>query len=630
MKTIVPSQLVYWKDSAVIIMELKGFSEAIVRTVESGTTELVRINDISINISPTKSSESSSKHLIAEDKEWELAQERYEIILPLLDKKARTEKDVRDIAEKHKKGLTTVYRWVKRFEETGLVSSLLRQPRADKGSKHLDDEVEELIEAQIKSYYLRQERPSVLKLFRIIKAECTQYDLPVPHKNTVYARARAIDEREAIRRRISPKAAKQKYEPLRGRFPGADYPNAVVQIDHTKVDLIVVDEEHRLPIGRPYLTISIDVATKMISGFKMTLDPPGSSSAGLCIAHAILVKDHWLAKRDLDVEWPIYGKMQKIHVDNAKEFRGNMLKRACQQHGIILEFRPRGQPNYGPHVERAFRTFMQEVHDIPGTTFSSIKDKLDYDSEGKACMTLSELELWFTVFIVYCYHHRPHRGISDVAPLNIYKEAIFGTREKPGIGLLIPLDDEETLRLDFTPYVERTIQRQGVVIDNVNYYSDALRKWVAASEENDRSKTRKFIFVRDPRDISVVYFFDPDTNKYVPIPYLNTMRPTISLWELRAASKEIAKENKSAISEDMIFKGIQKMREIEDDAIEKTRLSKQQRATEKRKRRMAERRTHWNGIHPTISANVDENEANNVDNMDDDIQPFSDVEFYNT
>ncbi len=626
MKTIAPGQLVYWKGQAVIVMELKGFSEAIIRTVEGSFTELVRVSDISMNLTPEQSNGFGSKHLIAKDKEWELALERYEIIEPLLGMKVRTEQDVRQVALQHGKGVTTVYRWVKRFEETGLVSSLLRQSRADKGANKLEREVEELIETQIESYYLRQERPSVLKLFRIIKAECIQADLPIPHKNTVYARARAIEEREAIKRRISPKAAKQKYEPLRGRFPGADYPNAVVQIDHTKVDLIVVDEQHRLPIGRPYLTIAIDVATKMISGFKITLDPPGSSSAGLCIAHAILTKDHWLAKKDIDVEWPIYGKMQKIHVDNAKEFRGNMLKRACQQHGIILEYRPRGQPNYGPHVERAFRTFMQEVQDIPGTTFSSIKDRLEYNSEGKACITLSELELWFTVFIVYFYHHKPHRGISNIAPIKVYTEAIFGSKERPGIGLPMPVEDEETLRLDFTPYVERTIQRQGVVIDNIHYYSQVLRKWVAAPDGSDKSKTRKFIFARDPRDISVVYFFDPDASSYVPIPYLNTSRPSISLWELRAVSKVIAKENRDSINEDMIFKGIRKMREIEKNAIEKTRLSKQQRSTEKRKRRMAERRSHWKGIHTIDSNNVDISILE--DDLVEDVQPFSDIEFY--
>lgn len=37
---------------------------------------------------------------------------------------------------------------------------------------------------------------------------------------------------------------------------------AQVQIDHTVVDLVVVDERHRLPIGRPYVTVGIDVFSR--------------------------------------------------------------------------------------------------------------------------------------------------------------------------------------------------------------------------------------------------------------------------------------------------------------------------------------------------------------------------------
>ena len=624
MSTLVPGKLVYWKGQPVVILELKGFSEAIVRDINTGSTDIVRVAELTINLE-SLNNHSQGRHLVAEDKEWSLALERFEIIKPLLDKHARTESDVRKVASEHGKGAATLYRWIKRFEETGLVSSLLRQERADKGDKKLPKEVDELINAQIEKEYLRKERPSVLKLFRIIKAECIQTDLPVPHKNTVYARVRKLEDKEAIRKRISPKAAKQKYQPVTGRFPNANYPNAVVQIDHTPVDLIIVDEAHRQPIGRPFLTIAIDVATKMISGFKVTLDPPSASTVGLCCGHAILNKESWLAKRDIDAEWPIYGKMEKIHVDNGKDFQSNMLKRACQQHNIILEFRPKGQPNYGPHVERAFRTFMQEVQTIPGTTFSSVKDKLDYDSEGNACMTLAELELWFTVFVVYCYHHRPHKGINQVPPIKLYTEAILGDSSKPGVGLPAPIEDEETLLLDFTPYVERTIQRQGVQIDHIYYYSDVLRKWVGAKDLNDKSKKRKFIFARDPRDISVVHFFDPDTLRYAPIPYLNTSHPIISLWELRAATKTLQEDDRYIVDEDLIFKGIQKMRQIESEAIEKTRLAKQQRASEKRKRRMAERRNNW-----TVESRKTEEAINSEieieDTLGDDILPFSDVE----
>lgn len=633
MNSVTPGKVAYWNDQSVLILELKGFSKAIVRVIETDSTDIVPVRDLALN--PAEAAKNhQSKHLVAEDKEWELALERFEVIKPLLDNPGRTENDVKEVARKEAKGTTTIYRWLKRFEETGLVSSLLRQARTDKGDHKLVDEVEELIQAQIEKEYLRKERPSVLKLYRIIKAECIKADLPVPHKNTVYARVRKIDDKESIRRRISPKAAKQQFQPITGRFPGGNYPNSVVQIDHTKVDLIIVDEAHRLPIGRPYLTIAIDVATKMISGFKITLDPPSASTVGLCVAHAIMSKDNWLAKRDIDAEWPIYGKMEKIHVDNGKDFRSNMLKRACQQHGIILEFRPKGQPNYGPHVERAFRTFMQEVQTIPGTTFSSVKDKLDYDSEGNACMTLAELELWFTNFIVYYYHHKSHKGINKMAPIKLYTEAVFGDKYKPGIGLPAPVEDEESLRLDFTPYVERTVQRQGVIIDNIHYYSDVLRKWIGAKEVNDRTKKRKFIFARDPRDISVIHFFDPDTHRYVPISYLNPSRPTISLWELKAVAKSLKDDEQPLIDEDAIFKGIQRMREIEAEAVERTRLAKQQRATEKRKRRMAERRNNWtvednkpdkHDEPKILGPNVDD--AEDFDETDfDDIQPFSDVE----
>ncbi|MDO3388114.1 DDE-type integrase/transposase/recombinase [Gilvimarinus sp. SDUM040013] len=626
MKSVSPGSLAYLNGDSVVVLELKGFSEAIVRSVETDETSIARISDLRSKHSLEHIEKSDNRHLVSQDADWQSAVERFEIISPLLDMHTRTAEDVRKLAKENGKGITTIYRWIRAYEKTGLVSSLLRKERSDKGALKIDAEVEEVIIAKIEQIFLVPERPSVLKLYKEIKSECFNLDLPIPDKNTIYARVSAIEEKEALKRRLGSKAAKQAYRPILGKFPGADYPNAVVQVDHTPVDLIIVDDLHRQPIGKPFLTITIDVATRMISGFCLTLEHPSAHSAGLCIAHAIATKDNWLANRNIDIEWPIHGKMRKIHVDNAKEFRGNMLRRACQQHGIILEFRPRGMPNFGPHVERVFRTFMSEVHTIPGTTFSSVKDKLDYNSEGKACMTLRELEMWFTVFIVYYYHHKPHRGIADIPPIKKYEELIFGNSSTPGIGMPLPIEDEETLRLDFTPYVERSVQRQGVVIDNIHYFSHVLKKWINSKDKN--KKARKYIFARDPRDISIVYFFDPDTHKYVPIPYLDSTRPSISLWELREVQRSLKDEHNAMISEDVIFQGIAKMREIEAVSIEKTRLAKQQRASEKRKRRFVQRRSNWN----EAQNNAETVEVTEVisevagDYSDEDIQPFTDVD----
>ena len=44
----------------------------------------------------------------------------------------------------------------------------------------------------------------------------------------------------------------------------------VVQIDHTVIDVIVVDEWERQPIGRPYLTLAIDVFSRCVLGLVIT------------------------------------------------------------------------------------------------------------------------------------------------------------------------------------------------------------------------------------------------------------------------------------------------------------------------------------------------------------------------
>ena len=83
MKTIQPGQLIYWKGSAAIVLEFKGFQELIVRLVESGKTDIAQLRDVSLRL-PSDKNQLGSSHLIAEDKEWNKALERYEIIKPLL------------------------------------------------------------------------------------------------------------------------------------------------------------------------------------------------------------------------------------------------------------------------------------------------------------------------------------------------------------------------------------------------------------------------------------------------------------------------------------------------------------------------------------------------------------------
>ncbi len=583
---IIPGTSVKWNDRDYVILDLSGLDKAVIREIESGETVLAPVSELRASLSTIPLGRNDLMQIPDED--WNEAWNRYQLIRPLIEKgrQNRTTTDVQAIATSAGKNLTTVYRWLQRYEKTGLVSSLLRSSRCDQGIRRLPENVEEVIDTTIKEFHLTNQRHTISETCLEVARKCRELGISSPHPTTIRNRISQISEKLLLTKRLGYKAARERFQPILGAFPNADYPLAVVQIDHTPVDLILVDDMHRLPIGRPYLTLAIDVYSRMIAGFYVTLDPPGALSAGLCVSNAVLPKDMWLAKCGIANTWPIWGKMRKIHVDNAKEFRGLMLERGCNEHGIVLEHRPKGQPNYGGHVERAFRTFMSKAHTLPGTTFSNTAERDSYDSEGQAAMTLDEFERWFTIFVVNVYHQRPHKGICKTPPIKAYEQAILGTQERPGIGLPMRVVNEQKLRLDFMPYVERTVQEYGVLIDGIHYYSDVLRQWIHAVDSDNSKLKRKFIFARDPRDISVVYFLDPATKTYSPIPYRDASRPSISLWELKAVLKRLEEDDSLQPNEDLIFDGLHRMREIEAAAIQSTRAAKQA-------RRNQQRREHW-------------------------------------
>jgi transposase InsO family protein len=55
----------------------------------------------------------------------------------------------------------------------------------------------------------------------------------------------------------------------------------------------------RLPIGRPWLTLAIDVTTRMVARFHISLWGPSTVSPCLTLSHAVLPKNSWLADREL-------------------------------------------------------------------------------------------------------------------------------------------------------------------------------------------------------------------------------------------------------------------------------------------------------------------------------------------
>jgi len=67
-----------------------------------------------------------------------------------------------------------------------------------------------------------------------------------------------------------------------------------------------------------------------------------------------------------------------------RDFHPKDFQQSCLMYAINLEYRPVKQPRFGGHIERILGTQLCEIHDLPGTTFLSIKDKGGYDSGKEA------------------------------------------------------------------------------------------------------------------------------------------------------------------------------------------------------------------------------------------------------
>ncbi len=188
------------------------------------------------------------------------------------------------------------------------------------------------------------------------------------------------------------------------------------------------------PLGRPWITLAIDVASRIVMGMFISFDAPSITSVCLGLTHACLPKNRWLAERKIDVAWDQWGIPDALHMDNAREFRSQSVRRGCDEYGIKKIFRPIARPHFGGHIERLIGTLMGRVHLLPGTTSSSIAARGNDDPKHSATMTIAELESWIALEIAGRYHRKTHRSLG-VSPLAAWEAAISkGLAVRCGVG----------------------------------------------------------------------------------------------------------------------------------------------------------------------------------------------------
>ncbi len=425
-----------------------------------------------------------------------------------------------------------------------------------RGSKRIARGVEAIIDESLRRYYLVREGSSFLRIWREIRAECEAKGFQPPTRKTVKARLDAMDQREVMRRRRGVEEADKVFAARPGRLE-VSAPLEVVQIDHTTADIILVAHVNRRPLARPYLTVAIDVATRIVLGAYVTFDEPSVLSIALCLDLCVRRKSVHLPETLDELVWPTAGIPKAIHVDNAQEFRSDAFRTACEDWGIAVEYRPLGGKHYGGHVERLIGTTMGAVHVLPGTTQSSIVEKGDYDSDKHASLTLVEFEDWLHLEICR-YHNTVHQALGRT-PLAAWADMGGDTAGRQVV-------DVDAFRTSFMPFEWRQLGRTGVTLFGVHYWSDVFASLVGRRQGKVQVKY-------DPRDLSQVWVIIDD-GPVIPARYRDLSHPQISLWESRRARKEWQDRHGGRINERVLFHLIDAQRRLAEAARQKTRTAR--------------------------------------------------------
>ena len=565
MRKIVPGETVYHKGKPYVIEELDGLDGLICRDPE-GDLEILNLSDLD-------DTENGKEHVppleSIDDRFYQTALKRLEIIKPLLSNRSR--KDVEKRAREHGVSVQTLYNWINAYVESGN-SVLALIPKYDrrggKGKTRIGDERKRIIDEIVLNRYLSLQKPSVAQIAREINAVLYEKGMKPVSYNTVNRIVKQIDERTAYKKREGRSRYLNDLKPSANSFE-VSRPLEVVQIDHTPLDIQIVDETHRKPIGRPYITVALDVYSRMIYGFHLTLDAPGLYSVGQTLYMGLLPKEEYLENLSIEGEWKIFGVPDTIHVDNAKEFRSRGLKTFCEIFGINLEFRPRGMPFFGGHVERVIKTINMHVHSLSGTTFSNPQERGDYESEKKAVFTLKELEKYIAEWIVNVYHKTPHGGLDGMTPEEKFAEGLKGKNGLPTpVKILDGLEEKKFARISLLPFEERKITKQGVSLFKLKYYDEVLSAFIKPKNNE------KHIFRYDPKDLNRIYFYHPILKEYVEIPSVKKLYPPPTKWELDALAKETRKHRQREIHNEMVYEAILKLRRMEEEASKKTKLAR--------------------------------------------------------
>jgi len=298
-------------------------------TSNHGTTE--RIEQLTLRLREVELSEERCE-IVNEIAEVSISvQQRIEEIQEVIAVRGteRYGKVQRQAAKKLGLSVRSLRRLMRAWQQHG-IAGLRRRSRSDQGVSKQSQEWQEFI---IKTYREgNRGSRSMTRAQVALRVRAHAQELGVeayPKRTTVYSILQPLIENVQAKRSLGWRGDRLLITTRDGKELAIEWSNQVWQCDHTKVDVLVVDQAGEV-LGRPWLTTVVDTYSRCIMGFHLGMEAPSGWIDGLALRHAILPKQYSGAY-ELQQMWGTYGIPQYLYTDQGKDFRSEHLEQVATE-----------------------------------------------------------------------------------------------------------------------------------------------------------------------------------------------------------------------------------------------------------------------------------------------------------
>lgn len=408
---------------------------------------------------------------------------------------------------------STVMHWMRKLDSSAGNPTCLISGNAHRRRRtRLTPGVRRIVDKALESYYFRKNGSTFREVHdRVIKmvelegqADAASTSIDPVSISTIRRIAYEVTPFERDRLRLGTAEARHKW---RFSKPGkyASRPLERVEMDHTLLDLCVIDERWGIPLGRPTITFLVCSYSGYILGFYISFEGETLARVLQSIKIAIQPKDAITVAAGLSGKWHSMGLWETLIVDNTLSVHAERFRLIAHELCLDLEYCPVRMPWFKGAVERSLGELTRQLPahgrpQKPGRQADPINPNVT------ACITFSDL----------C--HGVLRWVVEVHPLEINQR-----KQSRPIDLFLDgldhcpapsfVDSYSQLDVLAGPRKSVTVRHDGITHDWLTYTGDELKLI-----HNEVGTNFRTIMTHNPYELGSVYVQHPRTEEWVTVP----------------------------------------------------------------------------------------------------------------